>query len=81
MSEVIERSSIASPCISRIARTFNSMPIDSTVQGMKKAAYLDRQIEEALKEQERVQGNPVEEKEQIPTGAQIRQDREVGEYR
>lgn len=80
MSEVVERSGIAYPCISRIAKTFNSLPTDNTIQGMKKVAYLDRQIAEASREQRKALENPVIE-EKIPTGADIRRDREEGEYR
>ena len=81
MREIIEKNNIASPAISKIARTFNSMAIDSPIQGMKKVAYLDRQITEAQLAQRKVQENPVIKEEKVPTGAEIRQDREEGEYR
>lgn len=80
MNEVVEKK-VASPCISKIARTFNSMAIDSPMQGMKKVAYLDRQIAEAEKIQQEALGNPVIEEVLIPTGTEIRQAYEEGEYR
>ena len=80
MSEIVEKK-VASPCISKIARTFNSMAIDSPIQGMKKVAYLDRQIAEAELTRQEALENPVIEEVPIPTGAEIRQDREDGEYR
>lgn len=81
MSEVVEKKIVASPCISKIARTFNSMAIDSPIQGMKKVAYLDRQVAEAELAKKEALENPVIEEIPIPTGEEIRQAREEGEYR
>ena len=81
MSEVVEKNVISSPCISKIAKTFNSMATDTPIQGMKKAANLERQIAEAELAQRKVKENPVIKEEIVPTGAEIRQDREEGEYR
>lgn len=81
MSEVVEKSVIGIPCISKIANTFNGMATDTPIQGMKKAAYLERQIAEAELARKETLENPVIEEVPIPTGAEIRQDREEGEYR
>ena len=80
MSEVIEKR-VAAPCISKIARTFNNMATDNPIQGMKKVAYLDREIAEAELAKQEALENPVIEEVPIPTGAEIIQDREDGEDR
>ncbi len=48
---------------------------------MKTAAFLERKINEAEKEQRESRANPVIKEEIIPTGDEIRRDREEGEYR
>lgn len=75
------RSIITNPSITKEAKTFNSLATDSTIQGMKMAAYLDRQIAMAERTQIEKQANPEEKTEKVPTGAEIRQAREEGEYR
>ena len=81
MNEVADKKVVASPCISKIARTFNNMATENPIQGMKKVAYLERQISEAELARKEALENPVREEEIIPTGAEIRQAREEGEYR
>ena len=81
MNEVVEKKVIASPCVSKIARTFNNMATYNPIQGMKKVVYLDRQIAEAELAKQEALENPVIEEVPIPTGTEIRQDREEGEYR
>lgn len=81
MKEVVEKKVIASSSITKSARIINSMAIDNPIQGMKKVAYLDRQIAEAELSRKEALDNPVIEEIPIPTGEQIRKDREDGEYR
>ena len=80
MSE-ITRNIITTPSISKAARDFNNLAMSSTIQGMKTAAFLDRQIVQAEREQEESKKNPVIKEEPVPTGTEIRQAREEGEYR
>lgn len=77
----VEKKGIATPSITTTASRFNGLILDNTVQGMKTAALLERQIGEAEKRQEVEKANPVIKEEPIPTGHQIRNDREQGEYR
>lgn len=76
-----ERNIITTPSISKVAKAFNNLPLNSTVQGMKTAAFLERKIDEAERERRESQANPVIEEMPVPTGAEIRQAREEGEYR
>lgn len=71
-------SEITNPSISKAAKDFNNLNIKNTYQGMKRAALLAGQILEAEKE---AQANPVKDEEKVPTGAEIRQAYEEGEYR
>lgn len=78
----IEKSSaIKTPSLSKVAREFNAIALDSTVQGMKTAALMDRTIREAERVQEEARQNTVQEEMTVPTGEEIRQAREEGEYR
>ena len=76
-----ERSIVKTPSITKEAKNFNAIAIDNTIQGMKTAAFMDRQINEAEREQRKAKENPVREETPIPTGTEIRQAREEGEYR
>lgn len=76
-----ERSIVKTPSLTKEAKAFNAIAIDSTVQGMKTAAYLDKQVIEAERVQKEARENPVKEEMPIPTGAEIREAREEGEYR
>lgn len=76
-----ERSIVKIPSLTKEAKTFNAIAIDSTVQGMKTAAFMDRQISEAEKQQREAKENTTKEETIVPTGAEIRQAREEGEYR
>lgn len=76
-----ERSIVKTPSITKEAKTFNNIAIDNTVQGMKTAAYMDKQVIEAERAQREAKENPVIEETPIPTGAEIREAREEGEYR
>ncbi len=76
-----ERSVIKTPSLTKEAKAFNAIAIDSTVQGMKTAAYMDRQVIEAERMQKEESTNRAQEEMPIPTGAEIREAREEGEYR
>lgn len=77
-----ERNSIVkTPSLTKQARTFNAIANDNTIQGMKTAAVMDRNIREAEKAQKEARNNPVIEETRVPTGAEIREAREEGEYR
>lgn len=76
-----ERSVVKTPSLTKEAKSFNAIAIDSTVQGMKTAAYMDRQVIEAERAQKEARENSVREETPIPTGAEIREAREEGEYR
>ena len=76
-----ERNSVGMPAITKEAKTFNAVAIDNTIQGMKTAAFMDRQINEVEREQREAKETPEREETPIPTGAEIRQAREEGEYR
>jgi len=80
MSE-IEKNGVGTPSISKEAKAFDNLPLDSTIQGIKTASFLDRQIAEKEKEQRESRRNPVKEEMPVPTGSEIREDREEGEYR
>ena len=49
--------------ISKAAKEFNDLPIDSTIEGIKEAAYLDRLTKEAELEMAK-QSNKAEQKEE-----------------
>lgn len=72
---------VANSSISKIARTFNELSVDDTIQGIKTAALLDRQITEKEIEKQANRKNPEKNQVGIPTGADIRQDYEEGMYR
>lgn len=76
-----ERSVVKTPSLTKEARTFNGIAIDNTIQGMRTASYLDKQIGEAEREQREARENPIKEETRVPTGTEIRQAREEGEYR
>lgn len=76
-----ERGIVKVPSLTKEAKTFNSIAIESTIQGMKTAAFMDKQINEAERQQKEARENPIKEETIIPTGAEIRQAREEGEYR
>ena len=77
----IEKKGIATPSITTIAAKFNGLILDNTVQGMKTASLIERQVIEAERRKEEERANPVIKEEPIPTGHDIRIDREQGEYR
>lgn len=76
-----ERSSVKTPSLTKQAKVFNAISIDSTIQGIKTVALLERTAREAEKVQREVRANSEKEKIVIPTGAEIREAREEGEYR
>ena len=76
-----ERSSVKVPSITKEAKAFNALTIDNTVQGMKTASILERQVREAKIEKAEAIKNQVEQETPIPTGNEIREDIENGEYR
>lgn len=76
-----ERKVVKTPSLTKEAKSFNAIAIDNTVQGMRTAAYMDRQVIEAEREQREVRENPVREEMLIPTGADIREAREEGAFR
>lgn len=59
--------------ISRAAKEFNDLPIDSTIEGIKEAAYLERLTKEAELEMAK-QNNKIEEKEEPIITAQDIED-------
>lgn len=69
------------PSLTKEAKTFNAIAIDSTIQGMKTAALMDRTVMEAERVQEEKKKNSIREEVIIPTAADIREAREEGEYR
>lgn len=75
-----ERNGAKTPSLTKEARIFNQMEIRSTIQGMKAAAYMDRQVTvENMKETE---GKKQARNETpIPTGADIREALQEGENR
>jgi len=76
-----ERSIVKSPSITKEAKAFNALAIDDTIQGMKKASILERQVREAEIEKAEAIRNQVKQEIPIPTGDEIRADFENGEYR
>lgn len=78
-----ERSIVKAPSITKEAKAFNALAIDDTIQGMKKASILERQVREAEIEKAEAEAirNQVEQEIPIPTGDEIRADFENGEYR
>lgn len=76
-----ERSSVKTPSLTKQAKSFNAIAIDSTIQGMKTAALLERTVREAERMQQEVKRKPDEKEIIIPTGTEIREAREEGEYR
>ena len=76
-----ERSIVKTPSITKEAKNFNAIAIDNTIQGMRTAAFIDKQISNAEREQREAKENTVKEETPEPTGTEIRQAREEGEYR
>ena len=74
-------SEITNPSISKAAKDFNNLNIKDTYPGMKRAALLARLILKAERAKKEAQANPVKDEEKVPTGAEIRQAYEEGEYR
>ncbi len=68
------------PSITKSARTFNSLDNKNIAQGIRSATNLDAQITEAIKQKEVEAQNPIVEETYVPTGDEIRHDREEGEY-
>lgn len=81
IGEESNKSIIKTPAISREAKNFNGLATDSIIQGIKTAAFLDRQITEMERNQRKSKANPVKEDIPVPTGTEIRKAREEGEYR
>lgn len=75
MSETVTNSSI-----SKVAKSFNDLPINATIEGIKTAAFFDRQITKAIEEQRETRESQVNDT-PIPTGADIRQAYNEGTYR
>lgn len=69
-----EKNVITNPSITKVARTFNSLPIDATIQGMKTASFLEREIKEAEKEQEQKVTNSKEQETPIVTAQDIKDE-------
>ena len=76
-----ERSIVKAPSITKEAKTFNAIALNNTVQGMKTASILERQVREAEIEKSEAIKNQVKQEIPIPTGNEIREDIENGEYR
>lgn len=76
-----ERSIVKTPSITKEAKTFNAIAMNNTVQGMKTASILERQVREAEIEKSEAIKNQVKQEIPIPTGNEIREDIENGEYR
>ena len=79
MSELLGNN--ITPSITKVAKSFNSLQQKEVVKGIKTASLLNGQIIEAIKDQEELAKNPVIKESYIPTGDEIRRDREEGEYR
>ena len=80
MSEAY-RNGLAIPSITKEAKIFNELPLTDVVQGMREASLIDKQIAKAELRQKEVKENSVKEEMFIPTGNDIRQALEEGEYR
>ena len=76
-----ERSIVKAPSITKEAKAFNAIAMNNTVQGMKTASILERQVREAEIERAEAIKNEVKQEIRIPTGNEIREDIENGEYR
>lgn len=76
-----ERSIVKAPSITKEAKAFNAIAMNNTVQGMKTASILERQVREAEIEKAEAIKNQVKQEIPIPTGNEIREDIENGEYR
>ncbi len=76
-----ERSIVKAPSITKEAKAFNAIAMNNTVQGMKTASILERQVREAEIEKSEAIKNQVKQEIPIPTGNEIREDIENGEYR
>jgi len=74
-------SEITSPSITKSAKTLNGLPLDGTIQGMKTAAFFERQISEVERAQEMAKANSEVKEEKVPTGAEIRKAYQEGTYR
>lgn len=76
-----ERSIVKTPSITKQAKTFNSIDIHNTIQGMRTAAYMERKTRESEIEQIKASKNQTVEEIPVPSGSDIRAAREEGEYR
>ncbi len=76
-----ERSIVKAPSMTKEAKAFNAIAMNNTVQGMKTASILERQVREAEIEKAEAIKNQVKQEIPIPTGNEIREDIENGEYR
>ena len=71
---------VKTPSITRESQLFDKIGINETVQGMRYAAHIDRTINEAeIAQQQNIE--QASDEIPVPTGDDIRQDRENGEYR
>ena len=71
------------PSIEEIANAFNNISSNNnTVAGIKAAERLERQVKEKQEEQQhKKEKNMLPPKEKVPTGTDIREALEEGEYR
>lgn len=79
MSE--ERNNVGMPCITKIAKEFNSLESNDVKKGVKTAKILEGQIYEGEKAYARALKNAKETETPVPTGSEIMEDYQEGEYR
>ena len=70
------------PSIEEIANAFNDISLNNNlVAGIRAAKRFEEQVKEKQKEQHEKEKNMLPPKEKVPTGTEIREALEEGEYR